>query len=164
MYACCKHGPAHRRLRCGFAHVLGDVALPPRIENKYWRDKTEFHRGPAGIDMFFGQTYTVFQLERILTLVYSEPFALLPSWARQLVWFLRLRGCEHFIADGDFGMAERVDYLKSFGESVLEEYPFEPLVDSRGLTLRQRMRDRFASAVSSPIVFLYSAMGFCWIC
>lgn len=149
-YACCKHGPCHRMAECGFAHELKEVAMPRNVSKKLWLDTTENVGGHAGIDMFFGQEYTSFQLERIMTLYVNESFADLPAWVRQLVWFLGLRSDDHFVCDGDFGWSERTEYLES-RPSADEGYPFPIATDPWGRTLAMRMLNRNLTRVDVKV-------------
>ena len=67
-YALCKHGPRHGRPDCGFAHKLGEVVLPLRIDDRMWSETADL----SGIDFFVGQEYTLVQTKRILAYVANE--------------------------------------------------------------------------------------------
>ena len=105
-YACCKHGPEHARC-CGFAHALGELCIPEVCsQRRRWRDRSHERGGPSGIDLFVGQEYTAYQLDRILCLVFchgDDGLIALPGWARMLVWFRGLRHSEEYTLDADFG-------------------------------------------------------------
>ena len=150
-YACCKHGPAHRMPGCGFAHVLSEVDPPSSIQRKFWKDTTHIPGGHAAIDMFFGQTYTVGQLGRILNLVYNEPMESLPPWAKQLVWFLRLRPAEYFLRDDDFGLPSRIRLLAIEQQPEETGYPFDLQMDSEGVSLFTRMDARMSTAFDATM-------------
>ena len=86
-YACCKHGPDHTRRRgCGFVHTLSDLRMPIMPPPRVWRDRTHERSGPAGIDWFLGQAYTVSQSRRLLRYLTHEPVSRMPPWARRLCW------------------------------------------------------------------------------
>lgn len=152
--ACCKHGPGHRRGDCGYAHLLSEVDMPGAGMNpKMWVDRSHVRKGPAGIDWFFGQEYAPLQMERIVSLLMNEREDVWPMWARRVAWFYRLRPVDLFVSDGDFGLIDEfrrvspeVLRIDSSSEDFLrvEEsaFPFVLALDSDGLTLSDRMRDR----------------------
>jgi hypothetical protein len=121
------------------------VTVPERMDAKRWKDRSHEHKGPCGIDMFFGQVYTAQQQSRIIALYANEPFDFdtSPRWVRQLVWFLGIKPIGEFAADGDFGWQTRMEgsyhrmFLKS--KSILEDidfvsgdvsYPFNMAMDN----------------------------------
>ena len=88
-YALCKHGPhcrAHKRERCGFAHSIAEVTLPDEVWDRRFEDDSDKKGGLAGIDIWFGQRYSLAQHSRVCTYVEYEgpPF---PDWVRMYLWF-----------------------------------------------------------------------------
>ena len=88
-YALCKHGPhcrAHKRERCGFAHSIAEVTLPDEVWNRRFEDDSDKKGGLAGIDIWFGQRYSLAQHSRVCLYVECEgpPF---PDWVRMYLWF-----------------------------------------------------------------------------
>ena len=137
--------------------------MPSATPWKLWVDTTDTRRGHSGIDVFVGQALGPLQLERILTLVYNEPFTSLPSWARQLVWFLGLRPVEAFVCDADFDIFPRLRHISPgslvpasadtdllFDDRL--EYPFDCMEDINGNTLFVRMQSRLDSAAEFPVM------------
>ncbi len=106
-YACCKRGPRHQLPSCMFANFLRDLDLPARIGPRLWKDLSHLPSGPSGIDIFFGQEYTVEQMDRIYCMIANEGPERIPEWARQLTWFLGEGSSGKYIHDGDFGWRAR---------------------------------------------------------
>ena len=160
-YACCKHGPDHSPMRCGFAHCLGDIGIPTSMltEPRIWQDQTHTHRGHPGIDWFVGQTYTPLQLERLLWYLASEPLSCMPLWAKRLAWYLDYGNREDYVFEGDLGWSEDAkEYFNldvTYDTVITHKFPFAPCIDGSGRTFYERIFERMSTGAQEYM--LYSA-------
>ena len=146
-YACCKHGPTHtRRGGCGFVHSLSDLRMPITPPPQVWRDRSHARGGPAGIDWFLGQAYTVSQSRRLLRYLTSESVSSMPPWARRLCWFMDIGEADEYVRDADFGWAEEIQKYLGIGVTYGHDrarpcFPFDLQQDQRepSMSLDDRM-------------------------
>ena len=152
-YACCKHGPGHRRKGgCGFVHSLDELCMPVRPPSQVWRDLSDHRGGPAGIDWFVGQAYSSRQWQRLLLYLDDEAIPRMPAWARRLCWFMDMGGLDEYVQDADFDWAaelrEYLDIEVTYDpRRARPRFPFVEQEDRResGMSLDARMFRRMTT-------------------
>ena len=118
------------------------ITPPPQV----WRDRSHARGGPAGIDWFLGQAYTVSQSRRLLRYLTSESVSSMPPWARRLCWFMDIGEADEYVRDADFGWAEEIQKYLGIGVTYGHDrarpcFPFDLQQDQRepSMSLDDRM-------------------------
>ena len=152
-YAVCKHG-LHHEDKCGYAHQLRDVGMPTNYNEKMWYCKSHLASGPAGIDLFVGQSFASKQHDRVIQMLHAEGITCSPDWARMFAYFQGYGVVNEYVHDGDFGWYSRLEEYSTMifkrSWSSMEDpvkqgtavYPFPLATDGHSLTLSERMQRR----------------------
>ena len=133
--------------------------MPSRV----WRDRSHERGGPAGIDWFVGQAYSLSQWERLLLYLDSEPVASMPPWAKRLAWYIDYGDLDDYVCDGDLGWAADARLYFDIGityghDYVRHRFPFDLAEDRRsGMSLEHRMYRRMTTGLRG--YRLYRARG-----
>ena len=176
MYALCKHGPncqRHQRSKCGFAHRINELSLPHEVFPNRFVDESDVREGRAGIDVWFGQTYTLAQHSRLRLYIEHEepPF---PDWLRMYLWFYGKEKDSPSKYE-DFGLMERIrdDLLPKWNRvrqrrpvavSDLETWnaPFEWQADEYDEPFYKRLIEHCCQVVAYDVLTVKEAIDMSW--
>ena len=160
-YSLCSGGPEHS---CELAHSLSSLALPlPDVyTHSLWQCRGHVEGGARGIDVWYGQTLTAEQLERIQLYAANQVPMSLPMGFQCLLWYMGVYPVETFGGCGDFQFPSRVSsaarlFFKAAvaPEEVLgvhREWPFDFML-MRGVaceghvTILERLEERLGNRV-----------------